>query len=160
MGGVKSGPSLYSESDLEGFGPQFRREVDQVAFLNPLKFERRGFGRERLGAAGFLSRYSRLFDGPFLDGPDRLSGLAVEHVGPALFAGLHDGLDVASVDGDIHQDGRAWNVIVPDSVMDKLVVPDPFAGFQVDRDEGFRKQSCRRADVPHSNLPVESSIGR
>ena len=48
IGGVKSGPSLYSGDHLQRFGPQLRREVDQIVERDALTIERRRLGRERL----------------------------------------------------------------------------------------------------------------
>ena len=67
-------------------------------------------------------------DRALLDRPDGLTGDAVEDIEPALLRRLRDGLDRASVDGDVGEDRRARDVEVPDAVMHELIVPFALAG--------------------------------
>src|SRR5207344_3032664 len=75
------------------------------------------------------------------DGPDRLAGDAVEGVQPALLARLTDDLARFAVDGDVHQQGSAGQILVPDPVVHDLIVPSPFPGLQIDGYDAFGEES-------------------
>ncbi len=105
-----------------------------------LSIERRRFGGEGLCRRVPFARHRALFDGALFDRPHRLAGLAIEDEHPALLGWLRDRLDRFAVDGDVHQDRRARDVVVPDAVMHELVVPDALAGLQIDGDEAFAEQ--------------------
>src|SRR5262249_6903716 len=48
--------------------------------------------------------------------------------------------DPAPVDGDVGQDGRGRQVIVPEAVMQRLEMPDTFASLRVEADDALGKQ--------------------
>ena len=100
--------------------------------------ERRRPGRERLGRRDPLPRRRGPGHRPLDDRPDRLARHAVERVGHRLLGQLHHGLDLAAVDGDVHQDRRDVVVVVPQIVMHGLEVPDHLAGLGADTDDAVR----------------------
>ncbi len=91
-----------------------------------------------------LGRHVAFGHGPLFNRPHRLSVRAVEGVDPALFRRLRERLDSSSVDRNVGENRRARNIPVPDAVVDELVVPDPLAGFQVERDQAFGEQVVAR----------------
>ena len=124
--------------DLERFGPELRREVDQVVLGHPLAVEGRRPGGERLRLRQLLARHGGApFDRAFLDRPHLFAGGAVEDVGEGGLRDLGNGLDQPAADDDVDQVRGGRDVVVPDAVMDGLEVPDPFAGRGVDADETF-----------------------
>src|SRR5262245_43051087 len=136
----KQRTELELRSHLQSFGFDLRREVDQIFFLNALQLERRRLGWEWLRRAGFLARYRGLFDGAFFDWPDRFAGLTIEDVQKSLFRRLRDRLDRPAVDGDVHQYRRAGDVVVPDAVMNELIMPDALTGRELHCEQRFGKQ--------------------
>ena len=99
-----------------------------------------GPGRERLGLGEHLAGDVGRRDGALLDGPDGLAGLAIERVEEGLLGGLEEPLDLPPVDGHVHQDRGRRGVVVPDVVVDQLVVPAPFPGLGVQRDDARAEQ--------------------
>ena len=65
---------------------------------------------------------------------------AIEHEDPALLGRLRDRLDRLAVDGDVGEDRRARDVVVPDRMVDELEVPEALAGLQIDGDEALAEQ--------------------
>jgi len=109
-----------------------RGVVDQVVLGASLEVVWCRPGRERLGRGQLFARNVGLRDRALLDGPDRLPGFAVQGIQEGLLRRLENPLDGPSVDGHVHQDRRGRRVIVPDVVMDQLVVPstpDPELGL-------------------------------
>ena len=84
---------------------------------------------------------------PLLESPDRLAGLAVERVQNRLLRRLEHAGDAPSADVHVHDDRRGRRVVVPDVVVHHLVVPQPLAGLDVERDEARRKQVVARAEA-------------
>ena len=78
------------------------------------------------------------------NGPDRLAGDAIEDVGKGLLGNLGDGFDRAAVDDKVDQGWSGGNVVVPDAVVDQLVMPDAAAGAGVETDERFTEQAVAR----------------
>ncbi len=91
-----------------------------------------GGGDKRLRRAGFLARHHRLLDHALFDRPHRFPRRAIEHVDPTLLGGLRHGLDVAAIDGDVHQDRSAGDILVPDAVVYQLEEPAEISRVQVD----------------------------
>jgi hypothetical protein len=120
---------------FDRLGAQLGSEVDQVVVRDALHVERRRLGRERLRAHRLLARHVRLRHRALLHRPDRLAGAAIEDVGERLLRQLHDGRDPLSVDGDVDQDWMRRHVVVPDVVMNELLVPHLLAGLRLDGHE-------------------------
>ncbi len=57
-----------------------------------------------------------------------------------MLGNLGNGLDVPTVNGDIHEVGRGRRVIIPDTMVDHLEVPGPFSGFCVQRHQALAEQ--------------------
>ena len=72
---------------------------------------------------------------PFLDGEDRLAGHAIEGEEHAGLRALNNGGYCFAGDGKFDQRRLRSKVVVPDVVVDKLLVPDAFAatGIQCDQ---------------------------
>ena len=87
----------------------------------------------------------------FFDGPHGFTGDAVKNVGEGLLARLGDGFDRAAVDRDIKQIPCGWKIVVPETVMDSLEMPNSFACFCVDANEAFGKEVIAGA---HATVPV------
>ncbi|CUS46044.1 hypothetical protein MGWOODY_Smn2499 [hydrothermal vent metagenome] len=143
---------------LERLGMQLGREVDQILGAGPLAVIGRRPGREGLGRripfAGHVARLYLALD----DRPDRLAGLAVEHIEPGLLARLGQRLDHLSRHRDVAQDRRAGQVAIPQAVMDELVMPAPLPGVHIDRDERFAEQ--RIAAAIHAHLVARGQLDR
>ena len=94
----------------------------------------------RLRLRQLLARHLRLRHRLLLDGPEGLAGRPVEGVGEGLLGDLHHGGNVLPVHGNVHQHRRGGGVVVPDVVMDELVVPGPLAGLDIQRDQARAEQ--------------------
>src|SRR4029078_1967458 len=79
---------------------QLRREVDHVVAAHVSARERRWLGDERLRRRSLFTGNISLRYRPLFDPPDRLTGDAVEHVEPSLFARLREQLAGAAIDVD------------------------------------------------------------
>ena len=130
--------------DLQRPPSDLGRIVDELLFGPSLQIERRRLGRERLGGRQLLARHQGLRHRPLLDGPDRLARLAVQRIEEGLLGGLEQSLDLFAIDCDVHQDRGGGCVVVPDVVMDQLVVPSPFAGLDVQRDDARAEEVVTR----------------
>src|SRR5207245_4631203 len=69
----------------------------------------------------------------------------IEDKGERLFRQLNNRLDRSAVNRDVCQDRGGRHVVVPDVMMSQLVVPDAFAGLNVEAHERRRKQVVPRA---------------
>ena len=108
--------------------------------MKPLRSNARRLGGEGLRRRIPLARHRALLDRALFDRPHRLAGLAIEHEHEALLGRLRDRRDLLAVDGDVDQDRRARDVVVPDRMVDELEVPDALAGLQIDGDEALGEQ--------------------
>ena len=72
--------------------------------------------------------------------PNWLSVCSVENIGKRLLPGLRNSLDRPSVDIDVDQDRRRRHVVVPDVVMNQLLVPDPFTCLDIDTHQRIREE--------------------
>ena len=133
--------------EVQGRLAQLRREVDQVVHAQPLHVVGRGLRGMRLRLGQLLARHLRLRHRLLLDGPEGLAGRAVEGVGEGLLGDLHHRGDVLPVHGHVHEDGRGGGVVVPDVVMDQLVVPRPLPGLHVQRDQAGAEQVVAGAEA-------------
>src|SRR5258705_8815081 len=96
--------------------------------------ERRGLRRNRLRLRRALAGNARGRRRLLLDRPHRLAGNAIEHIDEGLFGHLRDRLDALSLNGDVDQVRRGRRVVIPQTVMDELIVPDLLAGRNVKAD--------------------------
>ena len=129
---------------LDGRSSQLGRVIDQIVFGESHDVERRWLGRDGLRRRSPLSRDRRLWHWSLDDGPHRLACHAVKDVGDGLFRQLDDSLDRSPVHIDVDQN-RMWRIVViPDVVMDQLVVPDPFTGFDIEADQTAREKIVPR----------------
>ena len=81
-----------------------------------------------------------LFDRPFFNRPDRLTGDAVEHIEERLFTGNHDGFDGAAIHRDVGEDGRRGHIHIPERMVDELKMPFTLAGLEIDADQAVGKE--------------------
>ena len=131
---------------LERHLPDLGGEVRQVLDPGALHRERRRLGREGLGG-----RHDFAFEvgvgrrRALLDGPDRLAGHSIERVDEPLLGDLGYSLHPTSIDGDVEQIRRRRAVVVPDLVMNELVVPHPLAGAYVETDDAVGEQIVTQA---------------
>jgi hypothetical protein len=65
---------------------------------------------------------------------------AIEDVEEGLLGRLRQRLDRFSIDGDVREDPRAGNVVIPNPVVNQLVMPLPLAGLQIDCDDALAEQ--------------------
>jgi hypothetical protein len=121
---------------------------------DPLSLKRCGFGGNGLRTRGFFPGHRRRWHRPFLDGPERRAGEAVEHIAEPLLGDLGHGFDAASLDREVDQIRRGGQVIIPQAMMHQLEVPDSSAGLRFECDETFGKEVIARA------LPPIIIIGR
>src|SRR5207248_6867495 len=98
-------------------------------------------GRKRLRRRVPFVRYVSLRHRTLFNRPHRLTSFTVEDVEERLFRGLRHSLDRTAVDGDVDQDRRAWNVHVPDAVVNELKMPATFTRLQIDGDETFAEET-------------------
>ena len=129
-------PDHVTLHDLERFGAQRRREVDEVVLGEPLLLVRRRLRRMRLRGRRDLARHRRLRHGAFLDRPHGRARRAIEHEQETVLRDLRQRFDRATVDGDVDQDGRGRQVVVEQVVVHGLEMPDALAGLRVQRDDG------------------------
>src|SRR5262249_44942656 len=65
----------------------------------------------------------------------------IEGVKDSLFRRLRYSLDRSPIDSDIDEHWCAWDIKIPDTVMDQLVMPLPLPGLQIHGHERFTKQA-------------------
>src|SRR5262249_43510833 len=119
---------------------QLGSEVDQVAFIDALNFVGGRGGRERLSRRIPRTRNVALLHRTLLDGPYRFAALPVEYIQERLFAGLRHDWDLFALDLYIRQDRGRRVVMVPDAVMDVLIMPAALASLEIQRHEAFAEQ--------------------
>ena len=81
---------------------------------------------------GLLAGNRTLRDASFFNRPDGLAGCTIKYVGKSGLRDLGYDFHHLAVNLQIHQVRGGSNVVVPDTVMDRLKMPDSFASFCVD----------------------------
>ena len=137
-------PHLVSRNELHGLGSEFGCEVDQVINRRALAVVSWRFGRVRLRGRIPLARHITFFHRPLGNRPDGLTIRPIENVEERLLGGLCKRFDGAAIDRDVHEHGRAGNIVVPDSVVHQLEMPLALPGFQIQRDDGLAEQTVAR----------------
>ena len=102
--------------------------------------ERRRLGGKRLRGPRLLAGHIALGNRPLFDGPERLAGHAVEDVEQSELGGLRDDVDHLAVVLDGEELGRGGGVVVPEIVMDELVMPEALAGAEVEREDAVAEE--------------------
>ena len=130
IGGVKSGPILYCETIFSASALSSGVKSIRSSFEEALALERRRLGRERLRRRVPLARHRALSRpaAPRSATPAGRSRDRTRTAKPCL-VGCATALIRRAVDGDVGQDRRARNVVVPDRVVHELEVPDALAGL-------------------------------
>ena len=138
--------------------------------LQPRK-RRRSRG-ERLSRRRVLAGHVALRNRPFLDRPDRLARNAIEHIEQSELRRLRDDIDrlAAVVHGQQLRSGD--EIVVPQIMMQQLVVPEALAGAKVERQQRIAEQVVpfaiaapqiegRRAEreIPDATLLVDRELG-
>jgi hypothetical protein len=75
-----------------------------------------------------------------LNRPERTAGHAIEDVEETGLAGHRDCIDPPSAVPDRHELWRGADVVVPQVVMDRLVIPAKLARFRIDREHAVAEQ--------------------
>ena len=147
-----AGRDRMCRNDVDRLLADLRREVDQVLLAHALDVERRRLGRKRLGLRRALAGHAGGRHRPLLDRPHRFAGDAVEHVDEGLLGHLRHRLDRACPSTVMSiRLGAAGGVVVPQPVMDELVVPDLLAGRRVEADEAVAIEAVARAGGRHNS---------
>ena len=133
-------PAPVLPENFECSAAQLRRKVDQIVLDHLLPRERRRPAGHRLRGRRALTRHVARGHRTFGDWPDRFSSHAIEHVHPRRFRRHHH--DVARSPLPPHCREHRWRgqVVIPQTVVHDLIVPDPFAGAGVERHHRFREQ--------------------
>ena len=100
-----------------------------------MRIEWHGLSR-RIPLAGHIA----LRHGPLFNRPDRLAIRAIEHVEQRLFGWLGDRFDSPSLDRDVGEDRRAREIVVPETVVNRLEVPHALSRPRIQRHHALRKQ--------------------
>src|SRR5262249_40616175 len=127
-------------NELERSRPYLWREIDQIVNCDPLPVVGGRFGREGLCCRGLLALDGGLRHRPLFNRPHRLSGHAVEDEAESVFGHLGDCLDLLAVYRNIAKVWSGREIVIPNPVMDKLVVPNALARFGVQTDQALRIQ--------------------
>src|SRR5229473_4347688 len=109
--------------EIDRFSPQLGGEIDEIVDRDALAIERRRFGWERLRARRALPRSIGCGNWPLFDRPYRFSGRTIEDERERLLRELHDRFDRPSLDGDVSEDRGRRQVVVPQIVVDDLIMP-------------------------------------
>ena len=132
---------------LERQLPDLRRVVDQVRLGAALEVVRRGLGHVRLRPRELFFRHERRGRRAIDDRPDRFARVPVVRIHPRLFRDLEEARNAPAIDVHVEQHRRGWRVVVPDVVLDELLVPDAFARLHVQRDDAGAEQVVAGAEA-------------
>ena len=125
---------------LQRLGAQLWRKIDQRGVRDTLQIEGLRPTWEGLSRRGALARNVARWHRLFFDRPYRLAGNPVENVQKSLFGHLGNGLDLLAVNLDVDQGRRRGQVVVPETVMHRLEMPNPLAGLRIDTHQALREQ--------------------
>ena len=78
-----------------------------------------------------------LRDCSFLDWPDGFTSFSIKGINESLLTHLHKRFDRLSVHNDIYEIGVCWEVIVPQSMVDSLEVPDALSALDLNSNDCF-----------------------
>src|SRR5207249_9030944 len=98
---------------------------------------RRRLDREWLRRPGFLARHVALGYGTLLDWPQRLAAYAIEDVQQSELGRLRHDIDRLAVVFHREKLGTGGRVVIPQIVMDQLVVPQPFPRAQIQSEQAI-----------------------
>ena len=130
-GGVNSGPILYCLTSSIASARSSGVKSIRSSIVDPCRSN--GGGLVGNGCVGAVRSpgVSDAGTGRSSIGHTGLSGRPIEHECERLLRQLHDRLDRPSADGDVRENRRGRQVVVPQIVVDDLVVPDAFAGERI-----------------------------
>ena len=140
IGGVKSGPSLYCDATFSASA--LISGVKSIRSFSWTPCSSNGGGLVGNGCVALVFSPGTVLcsTGRSSIGHTGCAGLAIEDVEKSLLGRLRHRLDRPAVHGDVDQDRRARDVVVPDAVVDELIVPDALAGLQFDGEQRFGEQ--------------------
>ena len=87
-----------------------------------------------------LARYFGSGDRALFDRPDRLTRFAIERIDKGLLCRLEEPLYLTTIDRHVHKDRGRRRVVVPDVVVDHLVVPTSLTGVGIECDDTRAEQ--------------------
>ncbi len=133
--------------DLERLLPQIGSVVDHELLGQPAQNDRvyrLGKSRIRLRGGGIVPRNLRLDHRSLLDGPDRLTGLAVEGEDQTLLGVLDQRRDFHPVHGQIHQNRGRSDIVVPLVAVMDLKVPATFSRPYIESEDAPSEEVVAR----------------
>ena len=133
---------------------RLRSDVREIGLGQRLPDERLGLQRNELRRRGFLTRYRRARHGNVSHRKQRLARVPIEDEGEAHLRELYDGVLRRRSGPDGDEDWRRRIVVVPDVVSNGLIVPLPFAGRRVERQDRVGKEVVA---LPKSTVEVLGS---
>ena len=145
---------LSPPRDPDRFFPQRRCEVDEIVDGNTLEIERRRFGRKWLRRRVPFARHVSCRHRPLLYRPHRLTGDPIKDVGKCLLTRLRNCLDLTPIDSNVNQVAGGREIVIPETMVDRLEMPHSLSRLHVHGNETLRKQVVPR---PHTSVPV---VGR
>src|SRR5436309_3053039 len=112
-----------------------RKRVEVLLRIEGVSRERSGFDREWLRRRRLLAWNAALRHGPFLEAEYRLPCRPIENEQQPHLRDLGDGRNGAAVALHIDQRGRGGQIVVPQVVMNELLIPLQLSCCGVERDE-------------------------
>src|SRR4030095_15439366 len=108
---------------------------DDIRCAHALTVEWRWLRWEPLRRGGLLAGYIGLRNRPLLDGPDWIPVGTIEDEGKRHLRELNNGLDSAPAHRNVGKNRSARRIVIPDIVVNDLLMPDPFAGLDIQCDK-------------------------
>src|SRR5262249_43180733 len=93
---------------------------------------------------GFLTRCIALRDRSLFDRPHGLTVGPIKNKSERLLRQLNDGIDRLAIDRDVGKDRGGRHVVLPGGWMGQLIMPDAFAGPDIEANERRGKQVVSR----------------